>query len=821
MIIGVFLHCSFDNNTFINKMLQLNISKPIVVLIGIIIFLSYSQHTLSQQNGSCTISGKITGEKGEPIEYATVYIKDTQQGTQTDAKGNYQLRVVPGSHTLCVQMIGYETYEQPISVKENQSVTKSVKLEETRYALQEVVIRGKSAVNRINESPFNAVAIDARIQHNSTANISGVLNKVSGVRIRETGGVGSDMQIMMDGFSGKHVKVFIDGVPQDGVGQSFGINNIPANYAERVEVYKGVVPVEFGTDAIGGVINIVTNKGFGKKWSLDASYSYGSFNTHKSYFNFGYTLDNGFTYEINAFQNYSDNKYKVDTPVKEFLEDGGSTTNKSKIERVKRFHDKYHNENVAAKFGFVNKPWADRLLFGVKYSKSHQDIQTGVRQEVVFGGKYRTGESVMPSLEYKKRDLFTKGLDATLTANYNNNNTHNVDTATYEYNWRGEKRPLRAGVAGEQSYMHLKSVNDNWNSALSMRYRINNIHRFTLNHVFYSYKRSNKSLLTPGSNYDPIPKETIKNVSGLSYQIMPNEKWNASVFGKYYNQYVAGPVAKTSTMDEFVKSSRTSSTTGYGAAGTYFILSSLQAKVSYEKVFRLPTNNEMFGDEDLESGDITIKPESSNNVNLNLSYDQSFDQHAVYVEGGLVYRDIKDYIQRNITGLSGGRYGAAFVNHGKVLTKGYTFTVRYSLSDILSVGGNLTNINTRDNVETVLTGAPSNTYKARMPNVPYLFANGDIAFYKHNLGAKGNTLTVSYDNFFVKKFPLYSEALGSEGKSYVPTQFSHNASVSYSIMNGRYNFSVECINLTDAKLYDNFSLQKAGRAVYGKVRVSL
>lgn len=50
---------------------------------------------------------------------------------------------MPGSHTFCVQMIGYETYEQPISVKENQSVTKSVKLEETRYALQEVVIRGK------------------------------------------------------------------------------------------------------------------------------------------------------------------------------------------------------------------------------------------------------------------------------------------------------------------------------------------------------------------------------------------------------------------------------------------------------------------------------------------------------------------------------------------------------------------------------------------------------------------------------------------------------------------------------------------------------
>lgn len=795
--------------------------RPLIRIIGVIIFIVFPISTFAQKSNATAIKGKVTDNNGIPIEYATIYLKETQQSTQSDIKGNYKLIANLGEYTLCVQMIGYDNYEQKLNIKANLKDNINISLNEKRYALQEVVIQGRSAVKRINESPFNAVAIDAKIQHNSTANISGMLNKVSGMRIRETGGVGSDMQIMMDGFSGKHVKVFIDGVPQDGVGQSFNINNIPTNYADRIEVYKGVVPVEFGTDAIGGVINIVTKKGSEKKWSLDASYSYGSFNTHKSYFNFGHTLDNGFTYEINAFQNYSNNNYKVDTPVKEFLPDGGSSTNKSKIERVERFHDTYHNETISTKFGLINKRWADRLMLGINYSKSHKDIQTGVRQEVVFGGKYRKAYSIMPSLEYQKRNLLTKGLDVTLTTNYNNNNVENVDTATYEYNWRGEKRPLRSGAAGEQSYMHLKSVNDNWNGTFSARYRINNIHRFTLNHIYNSYTRSNKSLLVSGSNYDPIPKETIKNVSGLSYQIMPNEKWNASVFGKYYNQFVAGPVATTSSMDEFVRVTKSTNSTGYGAAVTYFILKSIQAKLSYEKVYRQPTNSEMFGDEDLESGDIAIKPESSDNINFNISYDQSFNQHAIYVEGGLVYRNIKDYIQRNITGLSGGRYGAAFVNHGKVLTKGYTFTARYSLSDILSIGGNFTNINIRDNVSTTLTGAPSNTYEARMPNVPYMFANGDIAFNKHNVGAKGNTLTLSYDNFFVKKFPLRSEVLGSSGKSYVPTQFSHNASISYSVKNGKYNVSVECINLTDAKLYDNFSLQKAGRAVYGKIRVSL
>lgn len=97
------------------------------------------------------------------------------------------------------------------------------------------------------------------------------------------------MQLTLDGFSGKHVKIFIDGVPQEGVGSSFGLNNIPVNFAERIEIYKGVVPVGFGTDAIGGVINIITKKKR-DRWFLDASYSYGSFNTHKSYVNFGQTF---------------------------------------------------------------------------------------------------------------------------------------------------------------------------------------------------------------------------------------------------------------------------------------------------------------------------------------------------------------------------------------------------------------------------------------------------------------------------------------------------------------------------------------------------
>ena len=768
---------------------------------------AFSQH-------KTMISGKVLSTEKTTVDFATVYLKGTNYGGTTNEEGIYHLQAPAGEYTLVVSAIGYKTVEKPVKLMRGERTKMNVVISPQATELDEVVVVS-NGVTRLKRSAFNAVALDTKALQNSTQNLSEALAQAPGMKIRESGGVGSDMQLMMDGFTGKHIKIFIDGVPQEGVGSSFGLNNIPVNYAERIEVYKGVVPVGFGTDAIGGVINIITKKNR-NKWFLDASYSYGSFNTHKSYVNFGQTFRSGLTYEINVFQNYSDNNYYVDTPVKDFTT---GAINKKKIEHVKRFHDTYHNEAVIGKIGFVDKKWADRLMFGFTYSHMYKDIQTGVRQEVVFGGKYRKGYSIMPSLDYRKRDFFVRGLDVVLTANYNKNMTNNVDTSSYEYNWRGEMRPLR--MPGEQSYQNTRSDNNNWNGTLTANYRIGKAHTFTFNHVINAFRRSNQSLLNEDSEANAIPKETRKNISGLSYRLMPTEHWNLSVFGKYYNQFIAGPVATSSAQDDYIRTTNSVSAMGYGAAGTYFILKSLQAKLSYEKAYRLPTNEEMFGDEDLETGDISLKPENSDNVNLNLSYNETFGKHSVYVEGGLIYRNTKDYIQRNISDLSGGKYGATYVNHGRVETKGYNISVRYGFANWVSVGGNFTQMNVRDNVKTVTSGTnqESLTYGARMPNLPYQVANSDVTFYWRNLWKKGNTLSVTYDNLYMHSFPLYSEAVGSESEFVVPTQFSHNLTLSYGIQNGRYNISFECRNLTNEKLYDNFSLQKAGRAFYGKVRV--
>lgn len=780
------------------------------------------QHISASAQEMTGISGKIiSAEDRSAIDFADIYLKETTYGCITDENGTFRLEAPQGTYTLAVAAIGYGTYETTITLSGRDTTLRTIALKPIRNQLDEVVVMSERK-SHVRQSAFNAVDLSVKEMHNSSKSLGEALSQLPGLKLRESGGVGSDAQLTLDGFSGKHVKVFIDGVPQEGAGTALDINNLPVNFAERIEVYKGVVPVGFGSDALGGVINIVTKKRR-HGWSLDASYSYGSFNTHKSYVNFSHTLRNGLAYEINAFQNYSDNNYWIDNYITEFGDDGISeNTDRSKIYHVRRFNDRFHNEAVIGKFGVTGKSWADRLMLGFNYSHFYKEIQTGVYQYIVFGQKHRKGHSLVPSIEYSKRNLLTEGLDVMLNANYNHNTTMNIDTSSFKYNWLGDRK--YTGSRGEQSYQDNRSLNTNFNATFTAEYRLKKAHTFTLNHVSSTFRRTTRSKVDGSQQLSDfsIPKVTRKNITGLSYRLMPSRKWSVTAFGKYYNQYNRGPVSQSSDgVDNYVEMSRTTNAFGYGAAGTWFIIKGLQVKLSYEKAYRLPTTDELFGDEDLEAGKTDLKPENSNNVNLNLGYSRHFGEHYVNAEGTLIFRDTKDYIKRGLSTVSGMSYGF-YENHGRVRTQGYNISARYGWSRWLSIGGTFSNINVRDHERYVAgnTLQESETYGQRMPNQPYMFASFDATFTWHNLFADGNTLTVAYDGYYQHAFPLYWEHFGDPAsKSVVPDQLSHNLSISYSLQNGRYNISLECRNLTNEKLYDNFSLQKAGRAFYAKVRV--
>jgi len=392
----------------------------------------------------------------------------------------------------------------------------------------------------------------------------------------------------------------------------------------------------------------------------------------------------------------------------------------------------------------------------------------------------------------------------------------------YQYNWYGEKQ--YTGSKGEQSYQDNESKNKNWNGTFKVDYRLSRTQTFTLSHVLTVFERSNRSDVNSTSAVSDftVPKKTRKNITGLSYRLMPAERWNFSAFGKYYNQHSSGLVSQNADgIGNYIDMSKHVSALGYGAAGTYWIIRDLQVKLSYEKAYRLPSNEELFGDEDLEAGKADLNPENSDNINLNLSYTHRLGKHELYVEGSLIYRDTKDYIVRTISSFGGKSYGS-YYNHGRVKTKGFNVSARYSYSHWLSVGGTYSSMDTRDNEKYLEGGSlqESLKYKLRIPNQPYRYASLDASLYWHDLFAKGNRLSLTYDSYYQHEFPLNWETIGeASSKKRVPEQFSHNLGITYSIKNGRYNLSLECKNFTDEKLYDNYSLQKAGRAFYGKVRV--
>lgn len=776
-------------------------------------FLTYGQ----EHKG--VLFGSVTNEDGEPIHGAYIIVKNTTIAQESDSKGQFSLKVPDKNLTVVISMMGYQKQYHHVFVKEGQKHTLKVILkQEDGKELDEVQVKGKSQIQELKETAFNVVALDAKAFFNSTLDLGHLLDKASGVKIRETGGVGSNMSISLNGFTGNHIKIFMDGVPMEGFGSAFQLNNIPVNLANRIEVYKGVVPIEFGADAMGGVINIVTNQSSNSY--LDASYSIGSFNTHKTNLSLGHTAKNGFTVQLNAFQNYSDNSYRVKTNVLNL-----ATGNFSNDEKwVSRFNDGYSNETLVAKVGFVNKPWADKLLLGITLGQERAEIQNSNLMKIVFGMRSRKGNTILPSLTYSKRNLLTKGLNFSFTANYNINFNQNIDTAARQYNWYGEYRTTR--TKGESIYTLGKFFNKNMSTTTNINYSINGNHAVALSNVITGYNRrnaDNASVADITSAADTMRRNSFKNVLGLSYRYQYKEKWNATLFSKFYSQRVIGPLdvsvnSNTAVYEERIKNFQTS---GYGLAGTYF-LKGIQLKVSVEKAYRLPTESELFGDEILEVGNSSLNAEQSMNYNLGARFNYAlYENHSFYFDGGAYYRDIRDYIRRIVEQ----RYGTAgYSNHGKVRNIGMDAELRYYYKNKLTIGANITyqDIRNKELYVSPTSTQQSVTYNDRMPNVPYFFGNTDATYYLNNIGGKGNKLSFGYTMNFVGKFFLIWESLGSaSSKNALPQQLYHDFNATYMLKNGRYNIAFEARNFTDALLYDNFSLQKPGRSFSLKLRYFL
>ncbi|MDO7137220.1 TonB-dependent receptor [Algibacter lectus] len=206
-----------------------------------------------------TITGK-TSTNGDALPYVNVYLKGTQKGAVSNDNGMFSFRnVAPGKYTIIASFTGYQTQKRSITVSESKDVTINFNLPESEL-LDEVVVTGTlKAVSRLDSPVPVEVYSTTFLKKNPTPNIFEALQNVNGVRPQINCNVCNTGDIHINGLEGPYTLVLIDGMPiVSGLSTVYGLSGIPNSLIEQIEIVKGPASSLYGSEAVGGLINIIT-----------------------------------------------------------------------------------------------------------------------------------------------------------------------------------------------------------------------------------------------------------------------------------------------------------------------------------------------------------------------------------------------------------------------------------------------------------------------------------------------------------------------------------------------------------------------------------
>lgn len=222
-------------------------------LIGICLFTtSYAQ------------SGKVSGvvrDQHDILPYATVILVGTDIGTSTDARGKFQLEKIPvGKYTLAVSSVGFQNYNQPIEIITGKDLSLDVVLTESKLNLNEVVVTGTRTAKRRVNTPVIVNLMDSKeLDRVVATNLSEGLRFQPGLRVETDCQTCNYTQLRMNGLQGGYSQILINGRPIfSPLTGLYGMEQIPANMIERIEVVRGGVSALYGSSAIGGTVNVIT-----------------------------------------------------------------------------------------------------------------------------------------------------------------------------------------------------------------------------------------------------------------------------------------------------------------------------------------------------------------------------------------------------------------------------------------------------------------------------------------------------------------------------------------------------------------------------------
>jgi vitamin B12 transporter len=684
----------------------------------------------------------------------------------------------------------------------------------------EVQVKGASAVERQRESAEAVKVIETTHARREAADLGEVLARAEGVSVRRMGGLGSGTRLSLNGLTDDQIRFFLDGVPLELSGHIFGIPNVPVGLADRVDVYRGVVPIRYGADALGGAVDLISDPEIKRSHAL-ASYQTGSFGTHRLGVSGVYAhAPSGLFARLTGFLDRAANDYLIDV-------EAADAQGQRKRQRVHRANDRYAAVGGSVELGVAGKAWAKQLSLRAFIS----DFDKGMPHDVVMQNPYGRvrygGRAYGASLRFDRRLL--KGLSLQSTGGYSFDRRYFTDISTGIYDWYGRRTGTRSvgttvtpGEIEPGGYdQRVRQHNAFARAQLSWRIAEGHQLRLALSPTFSA--RTGKDHQVAEGSIDRVdaPSSLWVVVTGLEYRL---DAWDGRIENSLF---VKDYVYRAHSDAPLIGGGREQRETDYhrGGAGDALRLrvgDDLYLKASYEWATRLPRADEVFGDGMRTSANLELLPEVSHNVNLGAAFARPTPGWGGYrAEATLFLRDA----DRLITQLPDRDQSQRFFKYqnisrarslGAEAALGWTSPGDYVLIDA--------NVTCQDFRNLSENGYYARYKGDRVPNRPWLFANGSVRLQKQAAVVTGDTLELAWYGRYVHPFFRAWESLGRrDSKDIIPAQFLHAVVLTYLVRGQRWTFgsTLELDNVTNAKAYDFFGVQRPGRAVYYKATLEL
>lgn len=738
-----------------------------------------------------------------PVVAALVQVTPGLRRAFTDGTGAFKISGLPaGRYQLDVRGTGYQPQLIAITLGEAPIATIDVQLEQAPIALPRVTVTAPDEIAELRAGPLPVTVVDVQQIAGRSSDLNEVLNRVAGVRVRRTGGLGSAAILSVRGLEGKRIEVFVDGDPLKSPDGNFGINDIPTQLIERIEVYRGIVPARFGGEGLGGAVNVVLREE--PVPYVDAAGSLQSYDILQGTVIGKHFWGAGrFSLAAAVIGASAQNDYRMESPFEPGL-------------RIERDHDAYVSllggMGFTARHAYFDKIQLETFAFGTRKEVQgvQRNIQHAEQHNAIWGGALRVEKSgfLVPGL----------ALEYSITAPMARSRM--VDTSAVRYEFDGSNYPS-PGLRGEVGQYPRLSNDRRW----ELRQRFNLEWRVTAQQSLNFHINARYSKTHPedtlanryaGRNVSAYPGRLFTVQSSLTHEATLLGGRLVNLAGVKYNWFSSqgrsSPLYTLVQEGEPPAFSPSVGATGFSDAARLLLAGSWYLKASAERAFRSPDPTELFGDGSLIAPAPELLPERSWNASLGLLYDRPRAQGGrAQVEANAFLLRVSDYITLAGTGFTRGH-----VNTGQVRIAGVDLDARLDVSPALFLYGNGTWQDLRDATSTLPgTSVPNPTHGLRIPNAPYLFGSAGLEWRPRFAAARN--LKVFLETGYTHSY-FYAFQVSQHQARAIPSSFMQDVGVEQGFLDNRITLSTEIHNLSDSRVINVLNNPLPGRTFRVKLR---